>query len=211
MLLITFEKGTKMKKILSTMAVSMVCFTAGAQTANFEGFSGALNLNTVSINSNLTVGNDDASINGIGQQSWNASAQVAYGFVTSPNTVVSIGGTYALNKSKAGTIPVYGDLNLSIKGAYSLYVEPGFLLTDKTLAYGKLAYEAGKGTLSAGEESRSKNLSGTGYGAGIRTMLDAKSFLQIEFMQVDYKNVNGEMGSLKPKATIGTIGYGMKF
>lgn len=201
-----------MKKMLSIVAASLACATAGAQTANFEGFSGALNLNTVSTNTKI-AGDGGSAFDGIGQQSFNGSAQVAYGFVTSPTTVVSVGGTYALGNSKGGSIS-FGDGNaeIRVKNAYSLYVEPGFLLNDKTLAYGKLSYDGAKGAVAfTGETEESKSIKGTGFGAGIRTMLDKTSFIQVEFKQVGYGSVDiNNAGSFKAKATVGTIGFGMK-
>lgn len=202
-----------MKKLLSVVAASLACATAGAQTANFEGFSGALNLNTVSTNTKITADGGTA-FDGIGQQSWNGSVQVAYGFALSPSSVVSVGGTYALGNSKGGSIGMGdGSAEIKVKNAYSVYVEPGFLLNDKTLAYGKLSYQAAKGALAVtGESEESKSIKGTGVGVGVRTMLDKTSFIQVEFNQVGYGSVDiANAGSLKPKATVGTIGFGMKF
>lgn len=51
-----------------------------------------------------------------------------------------------------------------------------------------------------------------GFGFGIRNMLSKTTFLQVEVSQVDYKNVTFVDGaSVKPNATVGTIGFGMKF
>ncbi len=55
-------------------------------------------------------------------------------------------------------------------------------------------------------------MKGTGFGFGVRTMLDKTSFIQVEVRQVGYKSVDLVDGpSMKPKATIGSIGFGMKF
>lgn len=202
-----------MKKIITAAAFAVVASGAFAQASNFEGFSGALNLNTVSINTKITA-NNAGTFDGIGQQSFNGSAQVAYGFVASPGTVVSVGGTYALGNAKGGTFTAGNTSGeFRAKNAYSFYVEPGFLLNDKTLAYGKLSYESAKGTAaSTGQAEASKSLNGTGFGAGIRTMLSKTSFIQVEFKQVGYGGIDiANAGSLTTKATVGTIGFGMKF
>lgn len=202
-----------MKKLLTAVAATAACFAVSAQTFNFEGFSGALNLNTVSTSTKIS-GDGGSAFDGIGQQSWNGSVQAAYGFVTSPSTVLTVGATYALGNAKGGTLE-FGDgsAQIRVKNAYSVYVEPGFLLNDKTLAYGKLSYEGAKGSLAVtGESEESKSIKGTGIGAGIRTMLDKTSFIQVEFKQVGYGSVDiANAGSLKAKATVGTIGFGMKF
>ena len=197
-----------MKKIVLIVAATAVCATASAQTSNFAGFSGALNLNTVSVNSKLSSGG--GSVDGLGQQSWGASIQGAYGFATSATTVVSVGGTYALGDIKAGTASP--STEMTVKDAYSVYVEPGFLLNDKTLAYGKLSYESVNGRLASGGQSASKSANGTGFGFGVRTMLNSSSFIQVEFKQADYGTVDvGSNSSVHPTSTTGTVGVGMKF
>jgi len=200
------------KKLMCVLAASLACATVGAQTANFGGLSGALNVNTVSMNTKIT--SDGDAFDGIGKQSWNGSAQVAYGFVATPSIVISVGGTFSLGTSKAGTLQIGGDsVELRYKNASSLYVEPGFLLNEKTLAYGKLSYEAAKGVVAvSGESETSKSIKGTGFGVGVRTMLDKTSFIQVELKQVNYRGIDiANVASLKPKAAVGTIGLGMTF
>lgn len=204
-----------MKKLLTAVAAAVACAAAGAQTSNFEGFSAALNLNTVSTNSKISL-NGVPVFDGVGQQSWNGSLQAAYGFGAGPSTVVSVGGTYALGDSKGGKFGTDEYIaQIRAKNVYSVYVEPGFLLNDRTLAYGKLSYEGAKGTGALpGEGERSRSMRGSGFGAGFRTMLNQTSFVQVEFKQVSYNSIGllvSEGASIKPKATLGTIGFGMKF
>jgi hypothetical protein len=207
-----------MKKTFAAAVAIFSCVSASAQITNFEGFSGSLNLNTTSTNSKLSADGQSA-FDSIGQQSWNGSVQVAYGFAASQSAVVSVGGTYALGDSKGGEIGVNSSTSSTIriraKSVFSLYVEPGFLLNDKTLAYGKLSYEDAKGTGSLpGEGKRSRSMSGIGFGAGFRTMLNKTSFIQLEIKQVNYKRIDLlviEGASFKPKATLGTIGFGINF
>lgn len=202
-----------MKKIVTTVIALSVSALAAAQTSNFEGFSGALNLNTVSTNTKLSA--SDGSFDGIGQQSWNGSLQAAYGFAMGPRSVVSVGGTYGLGSSKAGVLrdaDGAAELTLKSKNQLSLYVEPGLLATDKTLIYGKVSYERAKGVLADTDADGSRSMRGTGLGLGLRTMLDKNTFLQVEFKQVTYRSIAlGDDASAKSKATVGTVGIGMKF
>ncbi len=199
-----------MKKNVTVIAFVAAASGAFAQTSNFEGFSGALNLNSAS--TNIKLASDGDTFDGVGQQSWNGSVRAAYGFALSPTTVVSIGATYGLGKLKAGSIN-FGDdgLNLKIKNHLSLYVEPGLLVSDKTLAYGKLSYDSAKAVVT-GEDEESKSIKGPGFGFGIRTMIDKTSFVQVEVKQIGFRSVDLQDGtSAKAKASIGTIGFGMKF
>lgn len=88
-------KGIDMKKLLTVVVATVVCVAASAQTANFEGFSGALNLNRFSSGTKVTTtnnNNDNFYIN-YGGQSWNGSIQAAYGFSLNTSSVVSFGAT----------------------------------------------------------------------------------------------------------------------
>lgn len=88
-----------MKKMLTVVAASLACAIAGAQTANFEGLSGALNLNRSSTTTKFTF--EDSYVN-YGGQSWSGSIQAAYGFAVSPSIVVSVGGTYGFGRIDSG-------------------------------------------------------------------------------------------------------------
>ncbi len=202
-----------MKKLVAAV-LALAATGAFAQASNFGGFSAGLNLNTVSTNTKLNY-TDLATIDGLGQQSWNGSLQAAYGFVTSPSTVVSVGASYGLGKNKAGIIELDDGTKAEIKtkNQFSIYVEPGFLLSNSTIVYGKLGYERVKGVSSVdGDDYGTDKLKGSSFGFGMRTMLDKTSYIQAEVRQVGYKSVTVEdLGSYKSKAVIGTIGFGYKF
>lgn len=203
----------KFNKIIVLAACMAAATGASAQTSNFEGFSGGLNLNAVAATTQIEL--FDTTLDGIGQQSYNASLQGAYGFVTGPSSIISIGASYGLGKSKAGEISDGTDsINISAKNQLSIYVEPGFLVGNSTLVYGKLSYEKAKieGSSSDGD-SASTSINGTGIGAGSRTMLNKTTYLQVEFKRVSYRSTTFGDGdtSFKASATLGTIGIGMKF
>lgn len=210
---ICHELWKYMKKII-VVAMALAATSVFAQASNFGGFSAGLNLNTVSTNVKATY-DGAGSFDGIGQQSWNGSVQAAYGFVTSPSTVVSVGASYGLGNSKAGTLKVDGGSTYEVKtkNQLSVYVEPGFLFSNSTLVYGKLGYERVKGISSVdGDESGSDKLKGSSFGFGLRTMLDKTSYVQVEVRQLGYSSVTvQDVGSYKVKATVGTAGFGYRF
>jgi len=204
-----------MKKLLSLMTVSLSCTTVGAQAINFEGLSAAVNINSLTTNSAISVLGSDF-LNGVGQQSWKGSLQMAYGFSVSPSAVVSAGGTYTIGSVDAGSS--VNSFAIKLKNSYSIYLEPSFLINDKTLAYAKLSYEAGSGTMAlSGWGDRSRSIRGVGLGAGVRTMITKASFVQVEFRQVNYNRIDAVSDgpfsgtSIKSKATFGTVGLGIKF
>jgi hypothetical protein len=204
--------GNFMKKLFACLLMLGTAGLASAQVSNFTGFSGAVNLSAAS--TNTKIGQD---LQGIGGDNVIASLQGAYGLELSSSSVLGLGLTYAAGKSKSGSF--LGDdgdtLSFSVKNQYSLFIEPGTLLSDNTLFYGKISIEKGKFAVSSpiAANSASKSISGTGYGVGMRHMLDKTKFLQVELMKVGYKSFRlpGDTTDIKSSTTLGTIGIGMKF
>jgi hypothetical protein len=185
---------------------------ASAQVSNFTGFSGAVNLSAAATKTKIGTDSD-----GLGGENWIGSFQGAYGIELSNSSVLGMGITYAAGKSKSGSF--VGDdgytYTIALKNQYSLYLEPGTLLSDNTFFYGKISYEKAKLAFDGSDGSvvASKSLKGTGYGVGLRHMLDKTKFVQVEFKKVSYNSTLAadETTTLKSTATLGTIGIGMKF
>ena len=188
------------KKIVFVCGVAYA-LSANAQSSNFEGASIAINYN----NATLTDFFNEAGT--IAESSNNASIQGAYSFALSEKALLSVGATYALGDLKAGsnTILTY---EVKAKNLYTVYVEPAYVI-GTTAIYGKLAYIATKGVVTY-DVDYSGNLAGTGYGFGVRTMLDKNIFMQVEFMQTKFNSrtlyLSTELGG-----AIGTVGIGYKF
>jgi uncharacterized cupredoxin-like copper-binding protein len=197
-----------MKKIISAAALIIAATGASAQASNFGGFSVGLNLNTAAVNTKLQL--DGTTLDGIGGQSFNGAVQAAYGFVVSPSAVVTVGAAYGLGSIKAGYITDVA--TIKAKNSLSVYVEPGYLIANTTLVYGKLSYE--KATITAtGGDTVSKSINGTGFGFGLRTMLDKASYIQIEVKQIGYGSTRfaDDDADFKTNATVGTVGFGYRF
>lgn len=200
-----------MKKFIVLAAAAAACSTSAfAQVSNFTGPSVGVNLDHTAVSNQITDASTD--LDGLGQQSVGVSLQAAYGFDLSPSSVLSIGATYSLTDAKAGHIKDNSTVTFKGKNAYSIYLEPGVLISDKTLAYGKVSYESVKMSAEDTGGSDSKNINGVGYGFGIRTMLDKAWSLQAEVKHVKYgSEALDSTTTFKTSATIGTIGLGYKF
>ena len=201
--------GNFMKKLFACLLMLGTVGLASAQVSNFTGFSGAVNLSAAS--SNTKVG----SFYSLGGDGFIGSFQGAYGMELSSSSVLGFGLTYSAGKSKSGNITDDSTSDVAIKNQYSLYLEPGALLSDNTLLYGKISVEKGKFAVTSipASDSFSRSISGTGYGAGLRHMLDKTKFLQVELMKVGYKSIRNidNTVDIKSSTTLGTIGIGMKF
>lgn len=80
-----------------------------------------------------------------------------------------------------------------------------------TAIYGKLAYIATKGAITASGVEDSDDFNGTGYGVGIRTMIDKNMYFQVEFMNATFNSKTIGSIAIQPGGTIGTVGIGYRF
>ena len=85
------------------------------------------------------------------------------------------------------------------------------LLNDKTLAYVKLSYEAGKFNSGVSSIKVDQSVSGFGYGVGLRTEINKTTFLQTEIKQVNFKKFTNDGVDVTPSATVGSVGVVFKF
>lgn len=194
----------------TAVAATLLVPHAFAQTRSFEGFSLGLNVNSATISNEFNAAGTSAKF---GETAQNASFQAEYGFPATGIFNIGLGITYALSELKAGSATLGGvNYELKEKDAYSLFVEPGFTLSDTTMAYGKVAYLGMRGEtrLSTGTTQRD-DFFGWGYGIGIRALMHKNLYLQAEILQNNYNERSANGLTIKPSATMGSIGIGYKF
>ena len=212
-----------MKNLLmaSLVSVSMIPAIAQADTKNFEGLSAGLNLNLIS--GGLKLSGVDGSTGAFsldalgGKQTQSASVELSYGFSLGGNSVITVGLDADLSDAKLAS---YSDddsdgINVEVKqkNRYGVYVAPGIAITKDALVYAKLGYNKMKGELSfTGGESASENFNGVSFGIGSRIMISKNTFFKVEAARYNFSSKSIEdLGSIKPSATVGSIGLGIKF
>ncbi len=200
-----------MKKVLIAAAVTASLATplAFAQTSAFTGFSVGANANTTTTSTELSGSGNHVKV---GDSSQHVSLQAAYGLALGTNVVLGLGATYALGDIKMAS-GSGGGFNGTVKGkdAYSLYLEPGYAISNSTMVFGKLAYLSVKAEGVSGGLTSSKDFNGIGYGIGVRHKLNKNLFVQGEFLQSDYRRETVSGISAKPSSTTGSVGIGYQF
>lgn len=198
-----------MKKNIAAVLFVTAGATLGAsvfaQSKSFEGFSVALNANSSSVTNELSAGGLSTKI---GDTSENFTLQAAYSVPMGGSGVLGLGGTYALSDFNAGSL---AGGSFKGKDMYSLYVEPGVLVSNSTLVYAKAAYLNMKGEASGFGATASENLDGLGYGAGVRVAFGKAAFWQLEFTQSDYNSKSIYGVGFKPSSFNRTLGVGYRF
>ena len=176
-----------------------------AQSKNFEGFSAGVNANYAKTRATARFGDQSARSD---DTATNGSIQGSYGFALNDKFVLGVGASAGIGDLDAGS---FNGISVKAKDMYSVYLEPGYRVTDTLLAYGKVSYQRMKGELSGGGTSASDTFDGYGIGVGLRSMISNKFYVQAEVTEVDYSSKNVSGIDVKPKQTLGTIGVGYKF
>jgi opacity protein-like surface antigen len=199
-----------MKFALKSGLLALVCVSGAAMAANFSGPEAGA---SVTMNGGATkyqeTGEKESAFGG---SSLGFRLHGGYGFDMGNDVLVLLGVNYNATELSAGKL---AGNSVKIKNSWSLSAAPGMLLNDKTLAYVKLSYEAGKFDYSSSNIKIDKSVSGFGYGAGLRTEINKTTFLETEIKQVNYSKFNYKTGSdsidLTPSATVGSVGMVFKF
>jgi opacity protein-like surface antigen len=105
--------------------------------------------------------------------------------------------------------PSYGEVKL--KETASVFLKPGYALSDSTVVFVKLAALRGKASLG----SQSDNISGNGYGLGVQVRSGKNVFYQVEWNQNRYNDlstpIGGRNGLERLSSNALTFGVGYKF
>jgi len=189
--------------IASLLALAGTC--AMAQSNAFEGFSAGLKVSSVGASTSLTA---DAFSTNVGQQSVVPTIEVGYAYGVSKEISLGLTATYDLAETKAGSLD---NLNFKAQNHYSINFKPGYVFNNTTQVYAILGYNGMTGKLSADGQSATQNFNGFGAGAGVQVLLDKNIYVQAEAQQITYSSYTNSGLTVKPSATVGTIGLGYKF
>jgi outer membrane immunogenic protein len=198
-----------MNALLKTSLLGLALLSTASMAGNFAGPEAGA---SVTMNGGSTLLDNKISNNydgNYGQQSIGIKLHGGYGFDLGNDTLVLVGFGYNPTEIKSGT---NNGTVTKLKNSWSLSVAPGMMLNDKSLAYVKLSYEAGKYSSKDSASSTNESISGVGYGLGLRTEINKSTFLETEIKQVNYKKFTYKSASdITPSATVGSVGLVFKF
>ena len=183
-----------MKKLLiaSAIVATFVTPQAFAQAKNFEGFSvtGALNINN----------NKGEAVSAVDRTESNIGAVAQYDAALGQSFVLGFGASMGLT-----------DFNIAadakLKNTYSLFIAPGFAVSNNTLVYGKIASVSAKAEFT----NSSVDMSGLGYGIGARYFSSKNVFFQAEYMSNKYDDKKVGTTTFKNQTGVFSLGVGYKF
>jgi hypothetical protein len=195
-----------MNALLKTSLLGLALVSTASMAGNFAGPEAGA---SVTMNGGATKYQESGEKEYIfGESSLGFKLHGGYGFDMGNDTVVLVGFDYNATEFSVGKL---AGNSVKIKNSWSLSAAPGMLLNDKTLAYVKLSYEAGKFNLGASSIKVDQSVSGFGYGVGLRTEINKTTFLETEIKQVNYKKFTKSSIDFTPSATVGSVGLVFKF
>lgn len=211
---------------LSLMASSV------AMAAGVDQFVGpAIYASMDRSSSSLGISDTDSSIELGGTSDIGFVVGADYGFALSESMTLTVGADYSLSDYDVASLSVNDGQNVSteevkLEDQYSFYLAPGFAVSDSTLIYAKVSYNdasvtiSGVDTLSGGSAgsgpySVGSDLSGWGYGFGIRTYPSKNLFVGVEISQIDWddevlEDMDGTF-SVDSETTRASLQLGYKF
>lgn len=199
-----------MNKLLLVAALSVATSSAFAQTAKFEGASVIGNISQMTTSTKLSA--DETQMDGLGKSATAVSIGADYGIKLDSKAVVLLGATYNITKPEMLSFNDGNGTSFEFKqkNAYSLYVAPGYAVSENALIYGKLSYNKTK-VEASGDIVGDQSFNGMGYGVGTRIFVDKNLFVNLEWHQINFGSETALDAQWKPKATVGSIGIGYKF
>lgn len=198
------------RRILAfVLAASLAHVPLRAQPVPWTGWSLGLNLNHATT---ATEFGGAGTTSSMGAADVLASVQATYALPLAGRGRLGLGLALGLGDLQAGRQTLAGsELSFRMREMYALYAEPGQILSDTTLLYGKLAYLGARGEEAYQGETFSKTYAGIAYGAGLRILAGARLYLQLELLHSDYEWKTARTGAFRPVSTAGSIGLGWHF
>lgn len=194
-----------MKKVTAIVAALGVLGAAQAfaQAKNFEGWSVGANLEVDHGSLSASEGSSDSANNtGLGLQArydWALGEQYLLGLGLTAGPGHRSAGNYLVSTTGAET-----------KNRYSIDVMPGYAINNKLMVYGKLS--ALSATALSDDGVSTATVHGTGYGIGLRGLIDHHTYWQAGLDAHRYSDVTfGTTTTATFKDTVLSVGVGYKF
>jgi opacity protein-like surface antigen len=177
-----------MNKILKLSAIALLASSVsamaqktGASIAVFGAIAGA----EVDASGNAGTGNGSGS-GSAGKVTPIGGFDIGYNF--NPN--IAIGATYIPVDAKIGTGSVDGGtVSGKLKDHYTIYIEPAYVVNKDSSLYARIQYAHADLTLTGA--TGSNKLEGYGVGVGLKTFLNANTFVRAEANYTEYDSISG--------------------
>jgi opacity protein-like surface antigen len=176
-----------MNKILKLSAIALLASSVsamaqktGTSIAIFGSIAGA------EVDASGSAASGGTGTGSVGKVTPIAGFDIGYNFT--PN--FAIGATYIPMEAKIGTGRVDGgSVTGELKDHYTIYIEPAYIINKDASLYARLQYAHADMTLTGATGSNA--LEGWGVGIGLKTFLNANTFVRAEANYTEYDSISG--------------------
>ena len=199
--------------------------------STYKGLSVSINALLKATTSKIGLENTDFNIDSFGKQNIIASISADYGFELTNKIILLAGGSYDIGDTDifnySGRLAGF-KFNFKEKDHFSLFIAPGYQLSQNTIGYVKFAYHRSTFSessnwseladvihaytnLSPHQKDYSKDLQGYGIGFGIRSQIYNNIYSTLEIQRISYNKETISPFTVDLNSTIGSIGLTYKF
>lgn len=193
-----------MKKVIA-IAVALTALGTGqvfAQAKNFEGLNLGANLEF----DHGTLGATDGS-SGTGHKT-GLGLQAQYNWAVNNQFLLGLGVSTGTGHRNAGSYA--SGVGAYTKDRVAVDLMPGYAIDNKLMVYGKISSLSAKALSDDGTSTATAH--GTGYGIGLRGLIDNNTYWQAGLDTNRYRNVGFATGtSASLKDNVFSVGVGYKF
>lgn len=187
-----------MQFLRHSMAIgsALIALSAHAQSTNFEGVQLSIGLSAGS----MTLKNTDITNNQFqneGKSYGIPKIGASYGYKLNENFVLTTSLAYDLGSATINETLDNAQRSEKQKNHWSFSIEPGYLINEKTMVYGKISHHSMKidykrnflsGNLAGQTAAASSSHTGHGIGIGLKTMIATNLGVGFEIEKVNYKD-----------------------
>lgn len=200
------------KKLIAAVAATFAVLPmfATAQSQNFVGFDLGLDVGFKSTSAKLSSAN--SSLDSVGSTDWGWALTGGYTMPLGQSATLGFVGSYDLSTTEFAKLSDPSTtVKAKMKDHYSIGLEPGWVVSNNVLVYGKLNYHSANFSLDYNSSSGKQDFKAFGYGAGVKVLMSKNVFVRLSVERVDYDSKTVSGVTMKPSDTTGMIGLGWKF
>lgn len=194
-----------MKKVQAIVAAvgTLVAIQTFAQEKNFEGLSLGVNLEVDHGSVTATDGSSDRG------HSTRLGLQARYDWVLGNQFLLGLGATVGMGQRSAGTY--LSGTEATTKNRYSIDLMPGYAISNNLMVYGKVSSLSA--TALSDDGTTTASVHGTGYGIGVRGLIDSNTYWQTGLDTNRFNDVTFSTTSNTAtlKNNVFSMGVGYKF
>ena len=186
------------------------------KASHFKGLSLGINIQakTTTVKVDGDINSKHYVLDAVGDNYLLGDINLEYGFQLTEKALLSFGATYSVNSFDLLNISAKRDyFRAEGEDTYSIYVAPGFALSENVLGYAKLSYNHFELNTKSNTTSANDSLSVHGYGIGLgfKSQISESLHASVEIQRIMNTDDSFVSQGLGTGSTVGVVGLSYNF